>query len=147
MEAPEVNGDTNPALTDPLPPFVTLPGGTDWLLILVIVLAVLTVLFIGTLYLRLHSMPERLAHRRNKLQLELVAVLALISLFTHNHLFWIAGLLLAFVRFPDFGGFFGRMTAALEKIAGIDPPIQDAAEESAGAPAQAPETARPAAEA
>lgn len=124
----------NPAVTDPLPYFVTGPGETDRLLIVVIVFAVLTVLFIGTLYLRLHSMPERLAHRRNKLQLELVAVLALVSLFTHNHLYWIAGLLLAFVSFPDFGGFFGRMTRALEKIAGIDPPAEPAAEEPEAAP-------------
>jgi len=60
------------------------------------------ILWVGTLYWKLHSLPERMAHKSRKLQFELVAVLGLISLFTHNHIFWIAGLLLAMIDLPDF---------------------------------------------
>ena len=44
---------------------------------------VLTVLGVGNLSLHLHSLPERMAHKSQKLQFEVVAVLGLISLFTH----------------------------------------------------------------
>jgi hypothetical protein len=47
-----------------------------------------------------------------KLQFEIVAVLGLLALFTHIHLFWVAGLLLALIDFPDFSGTFGRMARA-----------------------------------
>ena len=43
-----------------------------------------------------------MAHKSQKLQFEIVAVLGLLALFTHIHLFWIAGLLLALVDLPDF---------------------------------------------
>ena len=55
---------------------------------------------IGIFYLKLHALPERMSHRGQKVQMEIVAVLALIALFTHNHIFWIIGLLLAFIRDP-----------------------------------------------
>ena len=44
-----------------------------------------------------------MAHKSQKLQFEIVAVLGLISLFTHMHIFWVAGLLLALIDLPDFG--------------------------------------------
>ena len=44
-----------------------------------------------------------MAHKSQKLQFEFVAVLGLISLFTHMHIFWVAGLLLALIDLPDFG--------------------------------------------
>jgi hypothetical protein len=37
------------------------------------------------------------------------------------HLFWVAGLLLALIDLPDFGGALGRIAGSLEKIAGIKP--------------------------
>ena len=67
------------------------------------VFLVVTVLWVGTLYWKLHSLPERMAHKSQKLQFEIVAVLGLISLFTHMHIFWVAGLLLALIDLPDFG--------------------------------------------
>jgi hypothetical protein len=48
-------------------------------------------------------------------------VLGLLALFTHVHLFWVIGLLLALIDIPDFGGALGRMAGSLEKIAGIPP--------------------------
>jgi hypothetical protein len=75
------------------------------------------VLAVGNIYLRLHTLPERLAHKSQKLQFEIVAVLGLLALFTHVHLFWIAGLLLALVDLPDFGTPLGRIAGSVERIA------------------------------
>jgi hypothetical protein len=54
--------------------------------------------------------------------LDIVAALALLSLFTHVHIFWVAALLIALVpmpeiSMPDFPNLFGRIAAPLEKIA------------------------------
>ena len=92
----------HPAATHHLPPFVTAPGETDALFVAMIIFVLLAVIGIGIFYFRLHALPEQLAHRGQKVQFELVSVLALLALFTHNHAFWIAGLLLAFVPLPDF---------------------------------------------
>ena len=111
----------HPAAPHTLPVFVTAPGGTDVLMVVMAIVLILSVLAIGTIFLRLHTLPERLAHKGQKLQFEIVAVLGLIALFTHEHIFWVAGLLLALIDLPDFGGPLGRMAGSLERIAGIDP--------------------------
>jgi hypothetical protein len=112
---------THPAASHHLPSFITAPGETDWLMIIMGVILALAVLMFGILFLRLHSLPERMAHRSKKLQFEIVAVLCLISLFTHMHIFWIAGLLLALIDLPDFGTPLSRIATSAEKIAGIEP--------------------------
>ena len=86
------------------------------------VLLVVAVLTVGIIiFFRLHTLPERMAHKSHKIQFEIVAVLGLLALFTHIHLFWVAGLLLALIEFPDFSCLFGRMAHALERIAGSAP--------------------------
>ena len=75
----------------------------------------------GNLYWKLHSLPERMAHRTHKLQFEIVAVLGLISLFTHMHIFWIAGLLLAMIDLPDFGTPIRSIANSVERIADARP--------------------------
>ena len=67
----------------------------------------------------LHTLPERIAHKSQKLQFEIVAVLGLLALFTHIHLFWVAGLLLALIDLPDFGTPLRRIAGSVEKIADI----------------------------
>jgi hypothetical protein len=62
-----------------------------------------------------------MAHKSHKLQFEIVAVLGLLALFTHIHLFWVAGLLLALIDIPDFGGSLSRIAGSTEKLAGIGP--------------------------
>lgn len=111
--------DIHPAASHHLPPFITGPAETDILMTVTAVVLILAVLLVGVLYFRLHALPEHIAHRSHKLQLEIVAVLGLLALFTHQHLFWIAGLLLALIDFPDFGGLLGRIARSLEKMAGI----------------------------
>ena len=112
----------HPAAIEHLPVFITAPGQADWLFNGVAVFLVLAVLVIGNFYLRLHALPERMSHRANVVQMEIVAVLALISLFTHNHIFWIIGLLLAFIRFPDFQTPMVSIAESLEKLSGRHDP-------------------------
>ena len=111
----------HPAASHHLPSFITAPGETDVLMVIMGVFLGLSVLMFGVLFFWLHSLPERMAHRSHKLQFEIVAVLCLISLFTHMHIFWIAGLLLALIDLPDFGTPLSRIATSAEKIAGIEP--------------------------
>jgi hypothetical protein len=97
--------------------FITAPGHTDVLMVVMGVVLVAALLALGNIYLRLHSLPERMAHRSQKLQFEIVAILGLLALFTHIHLFWIAGLLLAFIDLPDFSSPLRSIAGSVEKIA------------------------------
>ena len=111
----------HPAAAHNLPAFITAPGETDVLMVVMAVFLGLSVVGFGVLYFRLHSLPEQIAHKGQKVQFEIVAILGLISLFTHMHIFWIAGLLLAFIDLPDFGGFLGRIAGSVERMAGVKP--------------------------
>jgi hypothetical protein len=113
--------ELHPAASEHAPFFVTNPGETDGLFIICGLILVLAVLGFGIVFFRLHSLPEQIAHKGHKLQFELVAVLALISLFTHEHIFWIIALLLAFIDLPDFGTPLNRIAGSAEKMAGIRP--------------------------
>ena len=119
-----MNTDAHPAAPHKLPWFITAPGETDVLMVAMGAFLVAAVLTVGILFLRLHHLPDHIAHKGKKIQMEIVAVLGLLSLFTGIHVFWVAALLLAFVDIPDFGGSLGRMASSLEKIAGSSPPRQ-----------------------
>ena len=103
------------------PPFITAPGETDVLFVVTTLIVICIVLLLGTLFFRIHTLPERTAHKSQKLQFEIVAVLGLLALFTHIHLFWVAGLLLAFIDIPDFQTPVKSMARSLEKISGTEP--------------------------
>ena len=131
----------HPAASHHLPAFITAPGETDVLMVVMGLVLLLSVLAFGILFLRLHTLPERIAHRSHKLQFEIVAVLGLIALFTHMHIFWIAGLILALIDFPDIGGWLGRIASSVEKIADKDHRSgrpRDEGNNSAGEVAEAP---------
>jgi NADH:ubiquinone oxidoreductase subunit 5 (subunit L)/multisubunit Na+/H+ antiporter MnhA subunit len=110
----------NPAAPHFLPAFVALPGEPDWLMSVMFVFLIVTVVSVGIIYLKLHALPEHMAHRTNKVQLQFVAVLALLALFTHNAVFWIAALLLALVELPDFSTPMNSIALSLEKLSGRD---------------------------
>lgn len=114
-----MEGALHPLAPHHLPGFITAPGESDVLLNVMIVLLIGAVLVVGNLYLKLHSLPERMAHRTT--QFQIVAVLGLLALFTHEHIFWIAALLLALVRLPDFTTPLNRIADSLE--AGSPPPV------------------------
>lgn len=120
-----MSATAHPAATHHLPMFITAPGETDVLMVVTAVILLLATLGFGLVFLRIHTLPERMAHRTHKLQFEIVAVLGLLALFTHIHLFWVAGLLLAMIDLPDFGTPLNRIAGGVEKIAGIQPPPEE----------------------
>jgi hypothetical protein len=131
-----------------LPFYIVKPGETDVLMIVTGIFLILAVLGIGIIYLHLHSLPERMAHKSQKLQFEIVAVLGLISLFTHMHIFWIVGLLLALIDLPDFSTPLSRIAGSVEKIADVEDPASGAPadelsiRQTAAAPDRAAPTSR-----
>ena len=117
----------NPVAPGHIPFFVPGADGSDPLLAITALILLAATLVIGAFYFRLHALPEQLGH--HKLQFEVCAVLALISLFTHEHLYWIIALVLALVDLPDFSTPLGRIATALERRPStprrmeVDPPL------------------------
>lgn len=112
--------------TEHYPVFITPPGETDTMLIAVMVFLALIALGFGVFYLKLHAIPEKMAHKSNHAQMQLVAILALIALFTHNNIFWVAALLLAAFQLPDYAGMLRSISQSLDRLArrseGLSPP-------------------------
>jgi hypothetical protein len=102
-----------------LPIFLPSQDGSDPLMVVTGIILLIGVLLIGVVFFRLHSLPEQLGHK--KLQFEVVAVLALISLFTHLHIFWVIALVLAMIDLPDFRTPLERIAAAIEHGVGYKP--------------------------
>ena len=103
-----------------LPSFIAGPGQSDRLMTVMAVFLAVAVVSMGLVYLKLHALPEHMAHRTNKVQLQFVAVLALIALLTHNNVFWIAALLLALIELPDFSTPMNSIALSLERLSGRD---------------------------
>ena len=110
-----MQGTQHPAASHHLPWFLTAPGDSDILFTITTIIVLLVVFGLGVVFFRLHSLPERLGHK--KLQFEIVAVLCLLSLFTHIHLFWVVALLLALVDLPDFQTPMRSMADSLSRLA------------------------------
>ncbi|WP_170410536.1 hypothetical protein [Ruegeria atlantica] len=87
--------------TGHIPSYVTQADGSDFLLTFMFIFTVLVIVLIGVGYFTLHSIPEKIAHESNHPQFQLVGILALLALFTHNGLFWVAAILVAGFQFPD----------------------------------------------
>ena len=104
----------HPLATPHLPVFFSGPNEADVLMFVVAVILLAVILVAGVFFFWLHSLPERMVH--NRVQFDIVAVLALLSLFTHIHAFWVAALLLALVKIPDFS--FPSFSKPLDSIAG-----------------------------
>ncbi len=109
------------AMPDHVPFFIAGPGQTDVLFVVVSLVLIGAVLAAGVLFFWLHSLPERMVH--NRVQFDIVAALALLSLFTHIHAFWVAALLLALIKFPSFSvsdvsGPLDRIASSLENAGG-----------------------------
>ena len=129
----------HPAAPHHLPFFLPGPDGADPVLVGVGLFLIAAVVAFGLVFLRIHTLPERMAHRGHKLQFEIVAVLGLLALFTHMHIFWVAGLLLAMVDLPDFAGPLRRIAGSAERVAGLPPGEGDTLEDTYPAPRPAAE--------
>jgi multisubunit Na+/H+ antiporter MnhF subunit len=127
-------GEIHPAAPHHIPAFIVEPGQSDTLMIVTGIILMAAVIGVGVLFFRLHTLPERIAHRTHKLQFEIVAVLGLLALFTHQHIFWVIGLILALIQIPDFLSPLKRIAGASEKMAGIEPEYYADPHEPAGEP-------------
>lgn len=120
----------HPLALHDLPSFITPPGETDTLMVVTAIFLLVIVVSVGVIYFSLHSLPERMSHRTNQAQAGVVAVLCLVALFTHNHLFWIIAILLAFIRIPDFETPIYSISDSLKRLI---PPADPAMSEAAAA--------------
>jgi hypothetical protein len=120
----DMSDGLHPMAPHHLPSFISGPHEGDPLYVIVTLIVLAAVIGLGVLFFTLHSLPERMGHK--KLQFEIVAVLGLLSLFTHIHAFWVAALLLALIDLPDFVTPLKRMAAALDKLSGTPPPPGEA---------------------
>jgi hypothetical protein len=110
----------NPLAPEHLPFFITPPGQTDVLFNVTLAFVVVCIVGLGVIFFTIHTLPERMAHRTKKVQLDFVAILGLIALFTNEHIYWIAALILAFIDLPDFLTPVQRIASAVENLAAPD---------------------------
>ncbi len=134
------SADLHPMATGHIPSYITQADGSDFLFTFMLVFTVGVVVLIGVAYFTLHSIPEKMAHESNHPQFQLVGILALLALFTHNGIFWIAAVLVAGFQFPDFAAPLRAIADAIRSLApgqGGDPaPEPDSAPEPDEAAAQ-----------
>ena len=111
-----MSGDLHPLAPHALPPFLGGADGSDPLFSAITFIVITMALVIGVFYLKLHAIPEQLAHKHSNTQSQLIMVLALLALFTHNNIFWVAALILALLKFPDFLTPINSISDSLKKL-------------------------------
>ena len=109
---------THPMAPHELPGFLPGSDGSDPFFTGVLVFLLVMLMVVGNLYLTLHAIPERMAHKHNNTQLQAITVLAILALFTHNNIFWVLSLLLAVIRFPDLITPINSISDSLELLSG-----------------------------
>jgi flagellar basal body-associated protein FliL len=92
-------------------------ANSDPLMVVMAVILIVLVLLAGVFYFKLHAIPEHLAHGKNHTQIQLITILTILALFTHNNIFWVAALVLAVVELPDFLAPLKSIAKSLETIA------------------------------
>jgi len=97
-----MNEPTVKVVHDHLPFYITGPGESDILFTAVTISLIAIVVGFGALYFTIQAIPDRIAKGTSKAQMQLVGLLGLVSLFTMNNLYWVAAILLAAIRVPDF---------------------------------------------
>lgn len=90
-----MNSIMTPEALELLPFWVTGPGETDGLKIVVAIVLVLVLAGFGALYFTIQAIPDRMASGAHKIQVQFVSVLGLVSLLTMNNTLWIAAILIA----------------------------------------------------
>lgn len=113
------HGALHPMATGHIPDYVVAADGSDYLFTFMVFFTVGLILLIGIGYFTLHSLPERMAHESNHSQFQVVGILALIALFTHNNVFWVLAVVVAGFRFPDYLTPVESIAQSLARMAGI----------------------------
>lgn len=121
-----------------LPSFISDGTGGDPMMTNVAIFVAVMVFIITTFFLHLHSLPEKLAHKVGANQLQMVGVLALIALFTHNNIYWVAALLLALVQIPDYETPLQRIADALDRLKAAPQTVAEPVAEAPTADVDAP---------
>ena len=120
-----------------LPFYITGPGESDILFAAVAVALVLVIIGFGAFYFTIQAIPDRMVKGSSKAQMQIVGLLGLISLFTMNNIYWVAALLIAAVRIPDFVSLFKSQARSQKKmsqsLAGMEPRTATASEMPAAA--------------
>lgn len=116
----------HPLAPEHVPTYVTAADGSDYLFTFMVFFVVGLILLLGVAYFTLHALPERMAHKGNSTQLQLISVLAMLALFTHNNLFWVVALALAAFRPPDLVSPLNSMAQSLGRLAGRSEDTPDA---------------------
>ncbi len=114
----EMQSTVHPLAPHHIPGYITQPDGGDPLFTVVAVCMVVVLVLVGVAYFKLHSLPEHLGDKYNSTQLQLISVLAILALFTHNNAFWVLALLIAVIRLPDFISPLRSMADSLAKLSG-----------------------------
>ena len=68
-----------------LPNFISAPGDTDVLMVAVGIILIGAILAVGNLYLHLHTLPERMAHKSQKLQFDRCGARSDLALHPHAY--------------------------------------------------------------
>ena len=133
----------NPLAPDHLPYYLPLADGTDTMMHTAIIALVLVAFLGGVFYLHLHSLPERMAHGHGRTQFQIVAILGLLALFTHQNIFWIIALLLAATPLPDYLTPITSGARSLARLSGRDYEGDDELEDDPGHTPGTPPKHRP----
>lgn len=112
-----MSGNIHPLAPEHLPRYIVAADGSDGLFTTMVYFTIIVVVLLGVAYFTLHALPERMAHKGNSTQLQLISILAILALFTHNNIFWVAALLLAAFRPPDIVGPLASMAQSLARLA------------------------------
>jgi hypothetical protein len=117
-----------------MPFFITAPGETDVVFNITLWFVVACIILTGVVFLTIHSLPERMAHKSKKILLDLIALLCLLALLTHEHLFWFAAIVLAFIDIPDFLTPVNRIASSVATMAGQEAGEKPADVSTSGSP-------------
>jgi len=109
--------EIHPIAPHHLPGFLPGPDGSDPLFTAVVIVLLIVVMVAGVIYFKLHSIPEQMGEKANSTQLQLISILAILALFTHNNAFWILALLIAAIRIPDYLTPLQTIASSLKKLA------------------------------
>lgn len=112
----DITASTHAMATGHIPGYLPGADGSDPLFTGVVVGVIVMVLIVGSLYFKLHAIPEHMAHSDNHAQMQVIGILALLALFTHNNIYWVIALLVAAFRMPDFLSPLQSIARSLESL-------------------------------
>ena len=139
-----MNETSSLVVKEHLPFYITGPGESDILFGAVAIALVLVIIGFGAFYFTIQAIPDRMVKGSSKAQMQIVGLLGLISLFTMNNIYWVAALLIAAVRIPDFVSLFKSQARSQKKmsqsLAGMEPRTATASATPAAAGSTTPET-------